>query len=80
MRLHIFEPRYRLLVRRAMEGSRRLGMAAPAAGGSVAPIASECTPAPPVVSQGCHVTSCGHSSEAVLWVPAALSQSRCTFQ
>mmetsp|Transcript_14889 Transcript_14889/g.44946 ORF Transcript_14889/g.44946 Transcript_14889/m.44946 type:complete len:483 (+) Transcript_14889:291-1739(+) len=42
MRLHIFEPRYRLLVRRAMEGSRRLGMAAPAAGGSVAPIAMEC--------------------------------------
>lgn len=46
MRLHIFEPRYRLLVRRAMEGSRRLGMAAPARGGAIAPIASERPPCP----------------------------------
>ena len=27
MALNIFEPRYRLMVRRCMEGSRRLGMA-----------------------------------------------------
>jgi Lon protease-like protein len=27
MALNIFEPRYRLLVRRCMEGNRRLGMA-----------------------------------------------------
>lgn len=27
MALNIFEPRYRLLVRRAMEGNRRFGMA-----------------------------------------------------
>jgi hypothetical protein len=31
MALNIFEPRYRLLVRRCMEGSRRLGMAQQAA-------------------------------------------------
>ena len=43
MRLHIFEPRYRLLVRRAMEGARRLGMVAPgAAPGSLAPVGCNC--------------------------------------
>lgn len=42
MRLHIFEPRYRLLVRRAMEGSRRLGMVALGERGTIARFATEC--------------------------------------
>lgn len=88
MRLHIFEPRYRLLVRRAMEGSRRLGMAAPAAGGSVAPIASKCTPPLPVVlcrqswlprqiKPQFHLF-CAPFCGSSLVVPAVMSQVRCT--
>jgi Lon protease-like protein len=42
MALNIFEPRYRLMLRRVMEGSRRLGMAALAPGGAaLAPVAVE---------------------------------------
>jgi Lon protease-like protein len=42
MALNIFEPRYRLMLRRVMEGSRRLGMAALAPGGAaLAPAAVE---------------------------------------
>lgn len=42
MALNIFEPRYRLMIRRVMEGSHRLGMAQPSRGGTVEPIAVEC--------------------------------------
>lgn len=42
MALNIFEPRYRLMVRRCMEGSRRLGMAIVTTG-SGAPIVTYIT-------------------------------------
>lgn len=41
MRLNIFEPRYRLMIRRCMEGSRRFGMAAVTAGGHLSEVACE---------------------------------------
>lgn len=51
MRLNIFEPRYRLLVRRAMEGNRRFGMAMIARDGQLVETACEveiveCQPVP----------------------------------
>lgn len=51
MALNIFEPRYRLMVRRVMEGSRRFGMASVDAAGSLRPVACEaevveCQPQP----------------------------------
>ena len=42
MALNIFEPRYRLMVRRCMEGSRRLGMALTTSDDSLLEIATEC--------------------------------------
>lgn len=44
MALNVFEPRYRLMIRRVMEGSRRFGMAQPAEGSQlgVEPVAVEC--------------------------------------
>ena len=42
MALNIFEPRYRLMVRRCMEGARRFGMATIGAGHELFPTACEC--------------------------------------
>lgn len=42
MALNIFEPRYRLMVRRCMEGSRRLGMAVVVNGSALYGTATEC--------------------------------------
>ena len=42
MALNIFEPRYRLMVRRCMEGSRRLGMAVVTGNDGLHEIATEC--------------------------------------
>lgn len=51
MQLNIFEPRYRLLVRRCMEGNRRFGMATVNQLGELSPVACqgeilECMPLP----------------------------------
>ena len=40
--LNIFEPRYRLMVRRCMEGNRRFGMATLRAGNHLNEAATEC--------------------------------------
>lgn len=40
--LNIFEPRYKLMIRRVMDGSRRFGMAQATRDGTVEPIAVEC--------------------------------------
>ena len=40
--LNVFEPRYRLMVRRCMEGSRRFGMATLRAGNQLNEVATEC--------------------------------------
>lgn len=56
MALNIFEPRYRLMVRRVMEGSRRFGMATVDRNHQLcdvskyASLADCATPAPPVLS------------------------------
>ena len=42
MALNIFEPRYRLMVRRCMEGSRRLGMAVVTTADGLHEVATEC--------------------------------------
>ena len=42
MALNIFEPRYRLMVRRCMEGARRFGMATVGPAHELHPIACEC--------------------------------------
>ena len=42
MALNIFEPRYRLMVRRCMEGSRRFGMATVGASHTLNRFACEC--------------------------------------
>lgn len=42
MALNIFEPRYRLMVRRCMEGSRRFGMASVDSSHQLHPVACEC--------------------------------------
>jgi len=42
MALNIFEPRYRLMVRRCMEGSRRLGMAVVTTNDGLHEVATEC--------------------------------------
>jgi Lon protease-like protein len=42
MALNIFEPRYRLMVRRCMEGSRRLGMAVVTGNDGLHEVATEC--------------------------------------
>ena len=42
MALNIFEPRYRLMVRRCMEGSRRLGMAVITTSDGLHEVATEC--------------------------------------
>ena len=42
MELNIFEPRYRLLVRRCMEGNRRFGMATVNQRSQLSPVACQC--------------------------------------
>ena len=42
MALNIFEPRYRLMIRRCMEGGRRFGMATIGTGHELFPTACEC--------------------------------------
>ena len=66
MAINIFEPRYRLMVRRCMEGSRRLGMAVVTAGSGLYPVATEgeivdCQPLP----DGCAAPSGTWTSCAV---------------
>lgn len=42
MALNIFEPRYRLMIRRAMEGNRRFGMAQTDRNRQLEPVFTEC--------------------------------------
>lgn len=56
--MNIFEPRYRLMVRRCMEGNRRFGMATLRGGNQLNEVAceceiTECQPQPDGCALGC---------------------------
>lgn len=59
MELNIFEPRYRLMVRRCMEGNRRFGMATVSFRHQLNPVAclAEITDCQPI-HDGCYPAPC----------------------
>ena len=71
--LNIFEPRYRLMVRRCMEGNRRFGMATLRAGNHLNEAATECEitecqPQP----DGCDARTSPHGLVLSMWLPLFL--------